>query len=73
VTVSARAGDDLLLDAHARVFVAELPPKYNLHTVTAEGCEDGAFLKGILTNPLGVPFKGDLDLALYRWARALIH
>jgi hypothetical protein len=53
------------------VFVAELPPKYNLHTIAAEGCEDGAFLKDILANPLGVPVEGDLDLALYRCARAL--
>jgi len=52
------------------VFVAELPPRYNLHLIATEGCEDGAFLKSMLANPLGPPYEAALDLALYRWAHA---
>ena len=53
-------------DVHARVYVAELPPKYNLHLIATEGCEDGRFLKNILANPLGPLFESSLDKALYR-------
>ena len=63
---AAAAGDDLLQDVHARVFVADLPPKYNLHLIAEEGCEDGRFLKEMLANPLGPLYENSLDLALYR-------
>lgn len=62
----AAAGYDLLQDVHARVFVADLPPKYNLHIMAKEGCEDGRFLKDMLANPLGPLFESSLDLAQYR-------
>lgn len=60
--------DDLLHDGHARVFVAELPPKYNLHIIAQESCKDGNFLKTLLSNPLGPLFDASLDSALYRCA-----
>ena len=65
------AGQDLLHTANARVYVADLPPKYNLHTIAKEGCEEGQFLKDLLANPLGSMFDGSLDLALYRRAHML--
>ena len=60
--------DNLLHDGHARVYVAELPPKYNLHIIAQEGCKDGNFLKTLLSNPLGPLFDASLDSALYRCA-----
>ena len=63
---SCAAGGDLLEDVHVRVFVAELPPKYNLHTIAKEGCEDG-YLREVLANPLGPLFMSSLDQALYRY------
>ena len=48
------------------MYVAELPPKYNLHLIAEEGCEDGRFLKEMLANPLGPLYESSLDLALYR-------
>ncbi len=30
---AAQAADDLLSNAHARIYVAELPPKYNINLV----------------------------------------
>ena len=65
-TGHAAAGDDLLQDVHARVYVADLPPKYNMHIMAIKGCEDGRFLKDMLANPLGPLFESSLDLALYR-------
>lgn len=60
--------ENLLLDAHARVYVADLPPKYNLYIMAQEGCEDGIFLRNLLSNPLGPLLNASLDSALYRWA-----
>lgn len=60
--------DDLVHGGHARVYVADLPPKYNLHIIAQEGCKDGNFLKTLLSNPLGPLFDASLDLALYRCA-----
>ena len=64
-------GDDLLQELHARVYVADLPPKYNLHIIANEGCEEGHILKEMLANPLGPLFEGSLDKALYRFGLAL--
>ena len=50
------------------MYVADLPPKYNLHIIAKEGCEDGRFLKRVLANPLGPLYNGSLDTALYRCA-----
>ena len=58
--------ENLLLDAHARVYVADLPPKYNLYIMAQEGCEDGIFLRNFLSNPLGPLLNASLDSALYR-------
>ena len=48
------------------MYVAELPPKYNLHIIAKEGCEGGRFLKEVLANPLGPLYESSLDEALYR-------
>ena len=64
--VCGAAGDDLLQDVHARVYVAELPPKYNLHTIAKEGCEDTAYFREVLANPLGPLYESSLDQAQYR-------
>lgn len=66
------ADDDLLQELHARVYVADLPPKYNLHIIADEGCEEGRVLKEMLANPLGPLLEGSLDKALYRWAHCLL-
>ena len=60
--------DNLLHGEHARVYVADLPPKYNLHIIAQEGCKDGDFLKTLLSNPLGPLFDASLESALYRCA-----
>ena len=69
---NAATDEDLLQDMHARVYVADLPPKYNLHIIAVEGCEEGLFLREMLANPLGAVFEGSLDKALYRWAVCIL-
>ena len=53
------------------MYVADLPPEYNLHIIANEGCEEGRILKEMLANPLGPLFESSLDKALYRWAQCL--
>lgn len=53
-------------DAHVRVFVADLPPKYNIHIIAEKDCEDGRFLKNLLANPLGPLLDDSLDNSQYR-------
>ena len=48
------------------MYVAELPPKYNLQTVVEEGCSEGRYLETLLSNPLGTLLSNSLDSALYR-------
>lgn len=62
---------ELLHKHNARVYVAELPPKYNLHTVAEEGCSEGRHLERLLSNPLGTLLSESLDYALYRCALLL--
>ena len=50
------------------MYVAELPPKYNLHTIVEEGCTEGRHLERLLSNPLGTLLSESLDSALYRCA-----
>ena len=59
------AGDDLLQDEHVRIFVADLPPKYNVHTIAKEGCKSEQ-LSALLANPLGPLIHKSLSQALYR-------
>ncbi len=60
----ARSG--LLHELNARVYVAELPPKYNLHTIAKDGCKESNVLETLLGSPLGTLLSASLDDALYR-------
>jgi len=64
----ARAGgrSSLLHELNARVYVAELPPKYNLHTIAKDGCKESNVLATLLGSPLGTLLSVSLDDALYR-------
>jgi hypothetical protein len=48
------------------VYVAELPPKYNLHTIAKDGCKESNVLETLLGSPLGTLLSASLDDALYR-------
>ena len=65
------AGKDLLHEFNPRVYVAELPPKYNIDTVAQEGCKDVRALELLMSNPLGNLLSESLDAALYRHALQL--
>ena len=71
-TAWSAVGDDLLQELNARVYVADLPPKYNLHIIANEGCEEGHIIKEMLANPLGTPVESSLDKTLYRCALCLL-
>ena len=66
----AAGSKELLLEHNARVYVAELPPKYNTHTIAEEGCTESRHLAKLLSNPLGSLLGESLDTALYRCAKA---
>ena len=63
-SVLARAGGRSSL---LRVYVAELPPKYNLHTIAKDGCKESNVLATLLGSPLGTLLSASLDDALYRY------
>ena len=68
----AAGSKELLLEHNARVYVAELPPKYNVHTIAEEGCTESRHLEKLLSNPLGSLLGETLDTALYRCANAAV-
>ena len=74
-----------MTDSHVRVYVAELPPKYNLDLIRSQGCQDAHLVEQLLANPLGelanasldaVPFRKSpyygLDVHLHMTVRALM-
>ena len=63
---------DLLHEQSARVFVAELPPKYNLQTIVDDGCLEGRYLQRLLSNPLGTLLSESLNSAQYRCMSAAV-
>ena len=63
---SAAGYKDLLHEYNPRVYVADLPRKYNMHTIVREGCTEGQFLETLLSNILGTLLSESLDAALYR-------
>ncbi|KAK9834820.1 hypothetical protein WJX81_001043 [Elliptochloris bilobata] len=70
-TAPGHGSRDLLHDFNARVYVVELPPKYNTHAIAREGCTEGRFLETLLSNPLGTMLSESLVSALYRNTSAL--
>ena len=73
-----------MTDGHVKVYVADLPPKYNLDLIRRQGCQDAHLVEQLLANPLGelagdsldaVPFRRSpyygLDVHLHMTVRAL--
>ncbi len=56
----------MVLDNHVKVFVVELPRKYNLDLITRQACNNTHFVEKVLTNTLGELSGSSLDVAHYR-------
>ena len=56
----------MVTDSHVRVYVAELPPKYNLDLIRRQGCQDAHLVEQLLANPLGELADASLDAVPFR-------
>jgi len=65
--VAVAAGSpSLVTDNHVKVFVVDLPRKYNVDLIKQQACNNTHVVERLFTNTLGDLFTDSLDLAHYR-------
>ena len=55
----------MVTDSHVKVYVAELPPKYNLDLIRRQGCQ-AHLVEQLLANPLGELAGDSLNAVPFR-------